>query len=100
MKERLKIALFIDTYFPMIDGVVMVVDNYAKRLQKYADVTVFCPTVDKNFKDNHSYKVVRCKSFKPFFLDYVAPLPRLDRKFKKYIKNSHFDIVHIHSPFA
>ena len=41
MKNRLKIALFIDTYFPMIDGVVMVVDNYAKRLQEYADVTVF-----------------------------------------------------------
>ena len=41
MDKRLKIAMVIDTYFPMIDGVVMVVDNYAKRLQKYADVTVF-----------------------------------------------------------
>ncbi len=100
MNKRLKIAMFIDTYFPMIDGVAMVVDNYAKRLQEYADVTVFCPMVDKHFKDEYNYKVVRCKSFKPFFLDYVAPMPRFDIRFRKYLKNESFDIVHIHSPFA
>lgn len=100
MEKRLRIALFIDTYFPMIDGVVMVVDNYAKRLQEFADVTVFCPTVDKGFRDEFNYKVVRCKSFKPFFLDYVAPTPRLDRKFKRYLKEQNFDIIHIHSPFG
>ena len=100
MDKRLKIAIFIDTYFPMIDGVAMVVDNYAKRLQKYADVTVFCPVVDKHFKDEYNYKVVRCKSFKPSFLDYVAPMPRFDSKFMKHLKKERFDIVHIHSPFA
>ena len=46
-EKRLKVALCIDTYFPMIDGVVMVVDNYAKRLAEFADVTVFCPAIDK-----------------------------------------------------
>ena len=100
MGKRLKIAMVIDTYFPMIDGAAMVVDNYAKRLQKYADVTVFCPIVDKHFKDEYNYKVIRCKSFKPFFLDYVAPVPMLDKKFIKYLKKEQFDIVHIHSPFT
>jgi hypothetical protein len=32
MDTRLKIGFFIDTYFPMVDGVIMTVDNYAKRL--------------------------------------------------------------------
>ena len=45
--RRLKIGLFIDTFFPMVDGVVMVVDNYARRLKKYADVTVFAPSVPR-----------------------------------------------------
>ena len=41
MENRIKIGLFVDAFFPMIDGVAMVVDNYAKRLVKYADVFVF-----------------------------------------------------------
>lgn len=100
MKKRLKIALCIDTYFPMIDGVVMVVHNYAKRLQQYADVTVFCPTVDKRHMDEYNYKAVRCKSFKPSFLDYVAPVPQIDRRFIKQLQDDAFDIIHIHSPFS
>ena len=43
--EKLKIGLFIDCWYPMVDGVVMVVDNYAKRLSALGhDVTVFTLT--------------------------------------------------------
>ena len=38
--KKITIGLFIDTFFPMIDGVVMVVDNYAKELSKYANVII------------------------------------------------------------
>ena len=38
-----KVGLFIDTWYPMVDGVIKVVDNYARRLTKYCDVVVFCP---------------------------------------------------------
>ena len=41
--KKYNIGLFIDTFYPMIDGVVMVVDNYAKRLSKIANVIVFVP---------------------------------------------------------
>ena len=44
--------------------------------------------------------MVRCKSLKTFILDYSAPIPRLDRRFKRILKQTPFDIVHIHSPFA
>ena len=47
MKKRLTVGLFMDSYFPMIDGVTMVMDNYAKRLGKYGDVIVFVPDISK-----------------------------------------------------
>ena len=101
MSNKLKIGLFIDTFYPMIDGVVTVVDNYAKRLSKYADVTVFAPSTQKKpFDDSvFSYKVVRCKSAKIPFFDYTIPKPKSDKKFMTELKNAKLDIVHIHSPF-
>lgn len=100
--RKLKIGLFIDTFFPMVDGVVMVVDNYARRLTKYADVTVFAPSVLRKSYDDSTlpYKVVRCKSMPVPFLDYSLPVPNIDSNFKKKLENSNLDIVHIHSPFT
>ncbi len=97
----IKVGLFIDTYFPMIDGVINVVHNYAQRINDGEfEVTVFCPVADKKYKDEFGYRVVRCKSAKISFLDYRLPMPKTDGKFKKTLKNSNLDIVHIHSPFS
>lgn len=100
--KKLKIGLFIDTFFPMVDGVVMVVDNYARKLSKNYDVTVF--TVKprkKGFDDNTlPYKVIRCPRICLPMLDYDLPLPKLSGKFRKQVKNGEFDIIHIHSPFG
>lgn len=100
MKDRLNIGLFVDAFFPMIDGVVSVVDNYAKRLCKFANVTVF--TVDNGKFDCSTlpYKVVRCKTLKFGKFDYVLGCPSLDKNFKKELENANLDIVHIHSPFS
>lgn len=94
--------MFIDTYFPMVDGVINVVDNYAKRLcDGEFEVIVFCPkTRIKTYVDNFVYKTERCKSLKIFFLDYDLPLPTLDARFKRALKASKLDLVHIHSPFG
>lgn len=102
MNQRLKVGLFIDTFYPMIDGVVQVVDNYARRLSKDCDVIVFAPTGRKKFDDSTlPYRVVRCtKKIKLFFLDYDLPLPKSDKKFLNELENSTLDIVHIHSPFS
>ena len=59
----MKIGIFVDVFYPMIDGVIKVVDNYATRLSKVADVTVFCPkSSDESYKDDFPYKVVRCNA--------------------------------------
>lgn len=100
--EKLKIGLFIDTFYPMVDGVIQVVDQYAKRLNKFCDVTVFTTKPRKGKVDNidHPYKVERCKIIPVPGQDYDMAFPNLDKNFKKALKEAHLDIVHIHSPFA
>ena len=100
--NKVTIGLFIDTFFPMIDGVTMVVDNYAKRLTKYANVIVFAPEYPKAQYDDSKflYKVVRCKSVKMPIIDYSLPMPKIDKKFMHELNNTKLDIVHIHSPFT
>ena len=102
MDKKITIGLFIDTFFPMIDGVTMVVDNYAKRLVKYANVIVFAPEYPGTKYDYSKlgYKVVTCKSLKLPILDYSLPLPNLDNKFMRELNKTKLDIVHIHSPFS
>ena len=100
--NKITIGLFIDTFFPMIDGVTMVVDNYAKRLTKYANVIVFAPEYPKAQYDDSKflYKVVRCKSVKMPIIDYSLPMPKIDKNFMHELNNTKLDIVHIHSPFT
>lgn len=100
--KKLTIGLFNDSFFPMADGVIMVVDNYARVLSEYANVIVFVPKyTGKEYDDSiFPYKVVRCNSLKVPFLDYSLPIPKLDRKFEKELDKYKLDIVHIHSPFT
>ena len=73
--KKITIGLFNDSFPPMTDGVGMVVDNYARRLCKIANVVVFVPGYSKDYDDTiFPYKVVRCKSIKMPFLDYSLPL--------------------------
>lgn len=99
--KKITIGLFNDSFPPMTDGVGMVVDNYARRLCKIANVVVFVPGYSKDFDDTiFPYKVVRCKSIKMPFVDYSLPLPLLDNEFKAKAMSYDFDIIHIHSPFT
>ncbi len=100
-KDKLIIGLFTDSFFPMTDGVGMVVDNYAKRLLKYGEVYVFAPLYNEEFNDNLlPYKVIRCKSIKVPFIDYSLPIPKVDLSFHHLVNTYKLDIVHIHSPFT
>lgn len=100
--KKLNIGIFCDSFFPMVDGVVNVIDNYAKRLCKYANVTLFVPQGrDKTYVDNFPYEVIRCtKRFKCPGLDYDLPLPDFDADFLDKLEQKKLDIVHIHSPFS
>ena len=83
--KKITIGLFNDSFYPMVDGVISVLDNYARRLNKIANVIVFVPkTVNQSYDDTTlPYKVVRCKSFKMYIIDYSCPAPIFDKNFKK-----------------
>lgn len=98
----MRIGLFIDTFYPMIDGVVTVVDNYARILSNYknTEVIVFAPDTGIYDDSKLPYEVVRCKSIKLPKLDYSLPMPKLDLRFLKSLDKYNLDIIHIHSPFT
>lgn len=103
MMQMKKVGLFIDSWYPMVDGVVKVVDNYARRLVQYCDVVVFCPATRGYSKEEDvklPYKVVHCTSLPLINNDYNIPTSALDPVFDAQLMRSGIDFVHIHSPFT
>lgn len=100
--NKLNVGLFIDTFYPMVDGVIQVVDQYATRLNKFCNVTVFTTAPRKGKVDDkeHPYKVVKCKVMAVPGQDYDLALVGRDKEYKKALEESNLDIVHIHSPFS
>lgn len=98
--KKLKIGIFMDDFYPSVNGVVLVIDNYARNLSKIADVVVVVPYTDKKYKDDFPYKVMRIKSHHMPRTNYSYAKPFFGEKVKKQLLNEHFDIIHIHSPFV
>ena len=100
--KKYKVGIFIDAFYPMIDGVISVVDNLAKHLSDKLDITIFTikPSGNKEDTTVHPYKVVRCKSKSVIYLDYDLATPKLDRAFRKTLKESNLDLIYYHSPFT
>ncbi len=96
--KKLNIALFTDAFYPMIDGVITVVNHYARILKDKANVFVVAPR-RKGHKDELEYEVIRCGAFRVPLIGYDYATPGCDRKFKKLMKEKEIDIIHIHSPF-
>lgn len=97
--EELRILEVVDNYFPIIDGVVNVVDNYCRILNGKDGVTcdALVPWYPKTF-DGGGYNVIRCLSMSGGKYGVRLPLPMLDLRLKKYLKENHYDIIHCHSP--
>ncbi|MDE7075735.1 MAG: glycosyltransferase, partial [Clostridia bacterium] len=100
-RDEIKIAEILDAYYPCIDGPVNVVTNYAKHLDNKAHCKLLVPKAVKKSKyvDCQPFEVKRCKSgWGPE--GYRNAMPQSDGKFKKWVKEQKFDILHTHSPFG
>lgn len=100
--KKLKIGIFLDNYYPSVDGVVLVVDNLASELAKYNDVTVVIPYTSTTQEDfEKPYKIIRIGSIPIPFTEYRLGKysNSLSKEYRTLVKEN-FDIIHIHSPFT
>lgn len=98
--EKIRSAQFLDSYYPIVDGVVLAVHNYAELMNRTAYSCVVAPRQMESFDDSvMSYDVFRTGSLKIPIAEYAIPAPRFDGKIKMLLKNRCLDIFHAHSPF-
>lgn len=96
---RKTIAFFIDSYFPIVDGVVSVLDNYAKFMANYYNVVVCTPKHKKQCYKSENYFVLSSDSVYLKKQGYDLGFPQLDSKFTNYISMLKIDLVHCNAPF-
>jgi len=100
-KTEKVIGLFNDSYPPIMDGVALTVQNYARSLhKKNQQVCVVTPRVPR-YTDMVDYPVYRYASV-PIWgrRPYCFGIPQVDFPFLKKIKKVPFKLVHAHCPFS
>lgn len=101
----MKIVLAMDSFYPSIEGPVVVLNNYATIMAKNHDVQVFVPSygAEKDKKEEKkrkfSYPIHHVKSIYEPISKYYNVQPALDHELNKYLKEENIDIIHLHSPF-
>lgn len=96
----MRIALFSDSFLPVIDGVGRVVVQYANSLAKRGhEVYVICPQTNTGFRGGLPYELVDYVGTAiPSVSQYRAGVPLLDANFRNREQMLTFDIIHTHSP--
>ena len=98
--DKKTIVYFCDTYYPIIDGVIKVLENYAINLSKYYNVVLVVPKhKNKITTTKNNYLVIGVASMYFKFVNYDLAFPAVDNYLKQVLKNLKIDIIHSHSPF-
>lgn len=95
---KMTVVYFLDSYFPIIDGVVSMQHNYATHLKDKINVIV-CVPAHKEEQVDQEYTVISCKSFYFAPAHYDCALPSGDKRLKELLSAARIDLVHIQSPF-
>ncbi len=100
--KKLKIGFFMDSWYPDINGVILVMEHLMKNMLDYAELTLVVPTNGYEKEDkNYPFKIIRVDSIPLPVNKYRLGLVDIEYfKLKKKFKNIDFDIIHIHSPFS
>lgn len=105
MENKINVAMFSDSFYPIIGGRENVIHNLMNELDKSCNSFLATTTFKghkENIKDSElSYNIIRCKSIRITKNEYLSII---NKKFKKYIeekiKNHEIDIIHVHTKYA
>ena len=100
--RKLKIAMFMDSWYPDVNGVIIVMENLIRKMLDYAEVTLVVPKTGSESDDkNYPFKIIRIDSLPLLNTGYNLGMVDLEYiKYKRIFQELDFDIIHIHSPFA
>ena len=97
--EEIRSAQFIDTFFPVIDGVVQTVHNYALNMNRRSYSCVVCPKAKEPYDDSQlGYDVFREAAISFPHVEYSLATP-MDLRLALELKQKNCSIFHAHSPF-
>ena len=72
--SKIRSAQFLDTYYPLVDGVVTTVHNYAELMNQSGYSCVVTPRPLLRYDDSDlSYEVFRTSSLKLHVAEYALP---------------------------
>lgn len=97
--DSLSVVLFVDNFYPAVDGVVRTVHNYAKILNETDRVAVVAPRYF-HFVDNQPYKVIRSASLYSIFKDVAVAIKSTNLRARYQIRKQRANLYHVHSPFV
>ena len=93
------IVYFNDSFFPVIDGVVSVLDNYASILKDRFNIVVCVPKHKMTEPPFDRYFVLYSNSLFIKKQGYDLAFPQLDSEFQQYLSLLKIDLIHVQSPF-
>lgn len=93
------IVHFCDTYYPIIDGVIKVMENYAVRQAEKYNIILIVPKHKGKTVKSDKYLVIGVTSMYFKFVNYDLAFPKADSYLNKVIKTIKIDIIHSHSTF-
>ena len=96
----MRIALYTDSFLPVVDGVGRVVVQYADTLARRGhEVYVVCPQDDTGYRGGLPYEIVDYVGTSlPPTPQYRTGVPLLDANYRNRVRMLEFDIIHAHSP--
>ncbi len=94
----MRIGFFTDRYYPLVDGVGVSIDIFARDLEKLGHkVYIFCPAPAKPIAHEPSH-IIRFRSVRSIFHpDHRDTMPWTPANARK-IRDCKLDIIHVHTP--